>query len=236
VTTIGARHRSLRDETVDELRRLILSGELAPGTHLTELAISERLGVSRLPVREAFRRLEAEGLLEALPRRGVRVVQLDGDELETVREIRVALELMAVRRTVERGDRQVLAELQAMLAAGGEHADTADPAELDGERLDRLNDDFHELLSRGSGSRFLSDTLRSVRNQAHHLVGGKSSAVGHSWQEHARIIEAVLARDAEFATLLMRRHLTARHDNQGGAQRLDPVVPGADEVPAAHSS
>ncbi|MBT0768100.1 GntR family transcriptional regulator [Kineosporia sp. J2-2] len=211
MTTIGARHRSLRDETVDELRRLILSGELEPGTHLTELAISERLGVSRLPVREAFRRLEAEGLLEALPRRGVRVVQLDGDELETVREIRVALELMAVRRTVERGDTEVLADLHRMLGAGNEQI-------TDSARLDELNDEFHELLSRGSGSRFLADTLRAVRNQAHHLVGGKSAAVGHSWEEHARIIEAVLARDAEFATLLMRRHLTARHENQGGTR------------------
>ena len=210
MTTIGARHRSLRDETVDELRRLILGGDLAPGAHLTELAISERLGVSRLPVREAFRRLEAEGLLEALPRRGVRVAQLDGDELEIVREIRVALELMAVRRTVERGDEEILAELRALLKAGDEQSHEADEA-----KLDELNVEFHELLSRGSGSRFLADSLRAVRNQAHHLVGGKSTAVGHSWEEHARIIEAVLARDIEFATLLMRRHLTARHENQG---------------------
>jgi DNA-binding GntR family transcriptional regulator len=211
VTTIGSRHRSLRDETVDELRRLILNGDLQPGTRLTELAISERLGVSRLPVREAFRRLEAEGLLEALPRRGVRVVELDGDELETVREIRSALELMAVRRTVERADPDVLAALRTALTDG----ETAD-RDQNAQRLAELNDSFHELLSQGSGSRFLADTLRSVRNQAHHLVGGKSAAVGSSWQEHARIIEAVLAEDAEFAVLLMRRHLEARHENQGG--------------------
>ncbi|MFC5750649.1 GntR family transcriptional regulator [Actinomadura rugatobispora] len=213
MTTIGARHRNLRDETVDELRRLILKGDLEPGAHLTELAISERLGVSRLPVREAFRRLETEGLLEALPRRGVRVVQLDNDELETVREMRVALELMAVRRTVERGDEDILAELRALLKAGNEQSH-----EVDAATLDKLNDEFHELLSRGSGSRFLADSLRAVRNQAHHLVGGKSAAVGHSWEEHARIIEAVLSRDAEFAMLLMRRHLTARHENQGRAK------------------
>ncbi len=226
VTTIGARHRSLRDETVDELRRLILSGDLEPGTHLTELAISERLGVSRLPVREAFRRLEAEGLLEALPRRGVRVVQLDGDELETVREIRVALELMAVRRTVERGSEVAVALRRAMRGVA------ATPGAADGERLDALNEEFHELLSRGSGSRFLADTLRSVRNQAHHLVGGKSAAVGHSWEEHSRIIEAVLARDAEFATLLMRRHLTARHENQGVAKVSGPITLEGETEPA----
>ena len=228
MTTIGSRHRSLRDETVDELRRLILSGDLKPGIHLTELAISERLGVSRLPVREAFRRLEAEGLLESLPRRGVRVVQLDGDELETVREIRVALELMAVRRTVERGDEEVLTELRAMLAAAGPPNGAS--GDQESARLGRLNEEFHELLSRGSGSRFLADTLRAVRNQAHHLVGGKSAAVGHSWEEHSRIIEAVLAGDAEFATLLMRRHLTARHENQGGPQAPEPLTLDAEGV------
>ncbi len=102
--TVGSRHRSLRDETVDELRRLILDGDLPPGSRLTELSMSDRLGVSRLPVREAFRRLEAEGLLQSHPRRGVRVIELDATELDTVREIRTALELMAVRRTVERND------------------------------------------------------------------------------------------------------------------------------------
>ena len=71
-------------------------GERAPGERLNEFSISERLGVSRFPVREAFRRLEAEGLVESLPRRGVRVVELNQHDLEVVREMRVALELIAV--------------------------------------------------------------------------------------------------------------------------------------------
>lgn len=217
MTSVGSRHRSLRDETVDELRRLILSGDLGPGERLSELSISERLGVSRLPVREAFRRLEAEGLLESMPRRGVRVVELDGEELATVREVRVALELIAVRKTIENADPEVLAGLRASLEGGRTAVESDDDA-----RLETLNEEFHELLGRGAGSRFLMESLRSVRNQAHHLVGGKSSAVGSSWVEHAAIIEAVLAGDSELATMLMRRHLADRHAYQGG-----PTNPGA---------
>jgi DNA-binding GntR family transcriptional regulator len=209
--TVGSRHRSLRDETVDELRRLILDGDLPPGSRLTELAISERLGVSRLPVREAFRRLEAEGLLEAHARRGVRVVELDATELDTVREIRTALELMAVRRTVERHDDETYAELNQLLTDGREAVSAEDK-----DRLDEINELFHEILGRGAGSRFLAESLRAARNQAHHLIGGKSAAIGHSWEEHEAILTAVLGLDAEFAVLLMRRHLTARHRNQGG--------------------
>jgi DNA-binding GntR family transcriptional regulator len=211
MTTVGTRHRSLRDDTVDELRRLILNGELTAGSKLTEAAICERLGVSRLPVREAFRRLEAEGLLRANPRRGVTVTALDANELAVVREIRVALELMAVRHTVFRRDPRVAAEFRELLSTGN-----AALAADDLETLDAANEQFHELLAQGSNSHFLAETLRSARNQAHHLIGGKSGAIDSSWVEHVRVIDAVLAGDADYAELLMRRHLQARHRNQGG--------------------
>ncbi|MHA3701308.1 GntR family transcriptional regulator [Jatrophihabitans sp. YIM 134969] len=217
MTTVGSRHRSLRDDTVDELRRLILNGELEAGSRLTEAAVCERLGVSRIPVREAFRRLEAEGLLQSHPRRGVTVTGLDPNELTVVREVRTALELMAVRHVIERADPGAQAAFSALLAAGN---DANSRHDLD--RLDQVNEDFHEAIGRWTGSRFLADTLRSARNQAHHLIGGKTAAVDHSWDEHARVIEAVLAEDADYAALLMRRHLDARHENQGGpAPRAD---------------
>jgi GntR family transcriptional regulator, rspAB operon transcriptional repressor len=214
MTTIGAQHRSLRDNAVDELRRLILDGELAAGSRLTEAATSERLGVSRVPVREAFRRLEAEGLLQSHPRRGVTVTGLDPVELTVVREVRTALELMAVRHVVERRDPSTTAVFSRLLDAGNAANDRHDF-----DALDEVNEQFHDAIGRGSGSRFLADSLRSARNQARHLVGGKSAAVDHSWDEHARVIDAILAEDAEYATFLMRRHLEARHENQGGSLR-----------------
>ncbi|MFE7994948.1 GntR family transcriptional regulator, partial [Streptomyces shenzhenensis] len=118
MTTVGKRHRPLRDEVVDELRKAILDGTYAAGARLTELAVAEELGVSRLPVREAFRKLEAEGLLEAVPRRGVRVTSATAEELEAVHEIRMAMELLAVRRTVRRRDPDVLRRLSDALEEG----------------------------------------------------------------------------------------------------------------------
>ncbi|WUV84233.1 GntR family transcriptional regulator [Streptomyces sp. NBC_01476] len=223
MSSVGSRHRSLRDETLDEMRRLILDGELRPGEHLTEATITERLGVSRHPVREAFRRLEAEGLLESLPRRGVRVVQLDRDELRIVREVRLALELIAVQHTVERADEATMSALRVVLEEGHTAVAGADHG-----KLNALNDRFHDLLAAGGGSRFLAETLRSARNQAHHLVGGKSAAVNQSWDEHAAIIQAALDRDAELAMLLMRRHLKKRHENQGGPQPVEQVEAAQD--------
>jgi GntR family transcriptional regulator, rspAB operon transcriptional repressor len=212
MSTVGSRHRSLRDDTVDELRRLILDGELAPGSKLTEASISERLGVSRLPVREAFRRLEAEGLLRSEPRRGVTVTESDPDELAAVREIRVALELMAVRRVATRCDPATTAAFRELLAAGAAAAGAADL-----ETLEAVNERFHVLVGEGSGSRFLAETLRAAQNQARHLVGGKSGSIERSWREHALVIEALLDEDADYAELAMRRHLLARYRNQGGA-------------------
>ncbi|MDT3438218.1 MULTISPECIES: GntR family transcriptional regulator [unclassified Pseudofrankia] len=210
--SIGESHRPLRDTVLDELRGRILDRRLPPGTRLTETFTSELLGVSRLPVREAFRRLESEGLVEALPRRGVRVVERPVHELATIHEIRVNLELMAVRRAAARHDAETVAALERLLADGA-------AAAADGDRaaLERLNGEFHDVLARGSGSRVLADVLRWVRNQSHHLAGGWVSPADLSWEEHASIVRAVLAEDAEMASLLMRRHLEARHAVQAAA-------------------
>ena len=205
--TLGRAHRSLRDEVVDELRRLILSGEFPPGSKLPEERAAERLGVSRLPVREAFRRLEAEGLLTSMPRRGVVVTPPTDREIEVVHEVRVALELLAVKLAAKRQDPDTVEALQQSLVVG-----KAAAAAKDADTLGSLNAEFHELLGQGSGSAYLSGLLRSVRNQAHHLSGGWHSAPDLSWGEHAEIVQAVLDADSRTAVKLMREHLNSRHE------------------------
>ncbi len=205
--SIGETHRTLRDEVADQLRRWILDGTLAPGAKLAEGAMSIRLGVSRLPVREAFRRLEAEGLVQTIPRRGVRVVQFDAEEQATILEVRLSLELIAIRKLTERRDADTLAGLRRVLDAGDHAAAVQDSA-----ALDRLNAEFHDLVATGTGSKILGDLLRSVRNQAQQLRGGTPGVPAISWAEHAAVIRAVLDGDAEMAALLLRRHLIARQE------------------------
>jgi len=205
--SIGATHRTLRDEVADQLRRWILDGTLAPGARLAEGALSIRLGVSRLPVREAFRRLEAEGLVQTIPRRGVRVVEYDPEERNTILEIRLSLELIAIRKLTERRDPDAIEGLRRVLEAGDRAAAVDDQA-----ALRRLNTEFHDLVAVGTGSKILGDLLRSVRNQAQQSRGGPPDAPATSWAEHAAVIRAVLDGDGEMAALLMRRHLIARHE------------------------
>lgn len=219
--SIGETHRTLRDEVADQLRRWILDGTLAPGARLAEGALSNRLGVSRLPVREAFRRLEAEGLVQTIPRRGVRVAQYDPEEQSTILEIRLSLELIAIRKLTERRDPGTLDRLRRVLEAGDRAAATGDD-----EALARLNAEFHDLVAAGTGSKILGDLIRSVRNQARQLRGGRTGAPADSWPEHAAVIRAVLDADAEMAALLMRRHLVARHEAA--------VRDGAAPRPAGH--
>ncbi len=97
----------------DALRAAILHGELAPGTALRETALAEQFHVSRTPVREAIRRLEAEGLVRVEPRRGAVVSELALDELDEIYDIRSALETLAATRAVTRISARELAEARA---------------------------------------------------------------------------------------------------------------------------
>ena len=204
--SVGERFRPLRDEVLDEIRTQILDGRLAPGEMLNESALAQELGVSRLPVREAIRQLESAGLVTSVPRKGVRVAVPDADESEMVHRIRVALEILAVRRTIERHDDDVYGALETMLADGNR-------AERDGDEatLRRLNAEFHELLSEGSGSQVLQAILETVRHQSRHLSGGLHSPHEVSWDEHAAVVEAVIQGRTRQATTLMRQHLSDRH-------------------------
>lgn len=87
----------LRDVVFNTLRQAILRGELKPGERLMEIALANRLGVSRTPVREAIRMLELEGLVNMIPRKGAQVAQITEQDLNDVLEVRLGLEELAVR-------------------------------------------------------------------------------------------------------------------------------------------
>jgi DNA-binding GntR family transcriptional regulator len=205
--TIGQSHQSLREVVVDELRRLILSGEFAAGERLKEEVAAERLGVSRLPVREAFRRLEAEGLLRSQPRRGVVVTPPGEDELAIVQSVRLQLELIAVEAAARRQEPEAMERLKAFLAAGQAAAEANDK-----EAVAEMNAAFHETLTAGCGSAYLGGLLRSVRNQAQHLIGGWHTVPDASWRAHEPIMTAVLDADVEQAVALMQHHLVYGHE------------------------
>jgi DNA-binding GntR family transcriptional regulator len=102
--TVGSSHRPLRDVVATEMRRLILDGTLQPGERLIEDRLAEQLGVSRNPVREAIRVLEAEGFLDVTARRGSFVATLSAKQAADLFEIRLALEPLAAPHRADEGD------------------------------------------------------------------------------------------------------------------------------------
>ena len=101
----------LRDVVFNTLRKAILKGELKPGERLMEIALAERLGVSRTPVREAMRKLELEGLVVMIPRRGAQVANITEKDLNDVLEVRIALENLSIENACTRMTEEQLEEL-----------------------------------------------------------------------------------------------------------------------------
>ena len=196
--------RGLQGESVYErLCEDIRAGVLAPGSRLREAEIAERLSVSRTPVREAIRRLEAEGLVDHLPRSGATVRRLDYSETMELYEMRTVLEGTAARLAARAASPVELEELQAinaeMRAADGQP-----------ERLVRLNRQFHRRLLEASRNRFLLRAMATVENTL--LILGASSmhlperAVA-AVAEHGEVLDALLIRDGAAAEAAMRRHM-----------------------------
>jgi DNA-binding GntR family transcriptional regulator len=193
-------------DAYDQLRALIVSGELQPNERLVEADLAARLGAGRSAVRTALTRLQHDGLIEHERNRGARVRRIGAEEAVQILEARAVLEGLAARRAAERatgGDaerlRAVLADMRALLDAG----DLLGASELNA-RLHRTLIDLagHEIVDRLVGtlnSQLVRFQYRTI------LVPGRAE---RSFAEHTAIVEAVAAGDADAAEAAMRRHLS----------------------------
>lgn len=202
---LGDGHRSLQSLVYEEIRRLILSGELLPGTRLVEDRLADRLGVSRNPVREALRVLAVEGFVEMLPRRGAAVARLGLDEAEELFDVRMALEGLAARLAARRCDGGTAQRLDAILRAAEEASDARER-----ERLVRLNAEFHEAVIEVSGNAYLLMVAMPVLQRARWLYQQSLPARStHSWVEHVALADAILAGDEVAAEMHATAHVAA---------------------------
>jgi DNA-binding GntR family transcriptional regulator len=194
----------LRDRVRDELRARIADGRVEPGQRLYEKAIAEELGVSRIPVREAIRMLESEGMVSVLPRRGgVLVRQLDREDVEDLFDVREALEVLAARRAAERAD-------QAGLDALGRLLDTARLAHAAAEAaaVDAANTEFHEQVYRLGRNRLVPEMLGPLTGRLRWLF---RQNVEHErvLADHERLYRALADRDADLAAAVALEHIRA---------------------------
>lgn len=196
------------ERALSVLREAILGGDLAAGSHLGEVEIAERLGLSRTPVREALGRLAAEGLVEVLPHRGARVVSFSRADLDGIFDVRLSLEPQSTARAVAHATDADLDALDA-LATAMLDAGAPGPAQ-DLDALVGLNRDFHARLLELAHAPALSAALANVVHipvvtRTFHAYDAASLA--RSLAHHAEIVAALRAGDADWASSVMRSHL-----------------------------
>ncbi|TDW92023.1 MULTISPECIES: GntR family transcriptional regulator [Kribbella] len=205
VRTIGADHIALREQVLAELRRRIVDGEYHEGERLTETRLAEDFGVSRNPVREALRVVEAEGFVHILPRRGAVVATLDETAVRDLFAVRQQLETLAAGLAAERATPAGIATLRGLV----EDANAAAKAE-DFDRVAELNSAFHRAVIEVSGNRWLHSISAAMYHHVHWVFRvGAAQRAPHSTEEHLRLVEAIEAGDAAAASTAARLHVEA---------------------------
>jgi len=217
--------RTLSDLAVTRLRDDILSGALKPGQKLDQTELARRFGISRAPVRDALRKLEAEGLVTIYPERGAFVAVIDLEEMQEIYEIRELLQARAVLRSVPRlTDEEVAAmnRLEDEMEIASRRGDMAQWLQLDVK--------FHAALYQHCTNRRLLKLISDYWNTTHQFrrayiaVPGR---MGRAEAMHRRMLEAVRARDGELCAKLAVEH--ARESVRGilEAHRDAPSEPPA---------
>jgi DNA-binding GntR family transcriptional regulator len=202
-TTIGDRHRPLRDKVIDELRRRIIDGVYSPGDRLTEDRLADAFGVSRNPVREAIRVLEAEGFLVGQPRRGAVVAQISVQDVHDLFDIRLALEVLAARLVAERAGDVAGAALDEILTAA-----KAAAAAQQLDQLADLNTRFHAEICAYSGNALLRAMMETLHTRLQWVYRQSAKVrAPHSWAEHEALVAAIRASDPEAAGAAARIHV-----------------------------
>ena len=198
-------YRPLRELVLDAIRGAIMNGTLQPRERLMEIQMAEELGVSRTPIREALRKLELEGFIVMVPRKGAYVSDLSFKDIADVFEIRAALEGLAAGLAAERITEEELERMERLLVEKQE-AITHD----DISKLVEVDTKFHELMYQASRNVRLGSIISNLREQIQRFRLTSLSYPGRnklSLEEHKKIVEAIQARDYQLARQLATEHI-----------------------------
>jgi DNA-binding GntR family transcriptional regulator len=196
------RSSPLREQVYETLEELIIYGALRPGQHLVEANIAKRLGVSRIPVREALQHLHRDGWVDLRPRQGAFVHQPTLQEVEDVFSVRTLLEVESARLAACHSSAEAVETLRAILRAGNKALEHGDDRELV-----LLNSKFHSCITHIGGNQVLESLIARLDKRIRWYFAPVVRYRGpESWREHAEIVDAIAARDSGWATDAMRRH------------------------------
>ncbi len=206
-----SRPGTAKDRALDYVKTQVLTGAFPGGELISEGDVASTLGMSRTPVREAFLRMEAEGLLRLYPQRGALVVPVSPDEVRSVIEARLVLEQFATRKVVGRGPAACAAVFERLSGALARQRDAAAAADwrefVDADRA------FHTITLDESGNGMLSDFYSSLRDRQMRMIGESSlrepARVTTILHEHLGIAEALRDGDLPGALQAVQTHLAS---------------------------
>ncbi|MBR5908448.1 MAG: GntR family transcriptional regulator [Schwartzia sp.] len=198
-------YQPLREVVCETLRDAVRRGILQPGERLMEIQLAEDLGVSRTPVREAIRKLEMEGYVIMMPRRGTYVADLSIRDINEVFEIRTSLESLASGLAAERINEDELEKLQRLLVEIGAYIKSGDM-----ESIVRTDTEFHDLLYQASRNTRLVGIISNLREQLTRFRTTSMSFPGRlkaTLEEHRKIVEAIAQGDEKAARKAAEHHM-----------------------------
>lgn len=197
-------YKPLREIVFETLREAIIQGRLEPGERLMEIQLAEEMGVSRTPVREAIRKLELEGFVVMVPRKGAYVAGVSVKDIVDVFEVRAALEALAAGLAAERATPEELEEMERASLQIYEASD----GQID--NIVERDTDFHNLIYKASRNQRLIQIITLLKEQIQRFRTTSLSQPGrlkHAVDEHKAIIEAISDRNVELANNLAREHI-----------------------------
>lgn len=211
------------DSAYRAIREGILAGTFAQGSHITARQLAEATGLSRTPVREAMRGLEAEGLITLIPNRGAFVARWTEKEIKQIYELRVLLESFAAQVAAERITDEQRDELQELAAEMGR---LVEQRPVDIEAVAEVNDRFHKGVLEACGNPRLRDLLGTITELPLQLSTFRRYSVEElrrSAMQHAELVSALMVRDGDWARGVMTAHIrSARHTLLKSAPAAEP--------------
>jgi len=204
-------YKPLREIVFETLRTAIIDGTLQPGERLMEVQLAEDLGVSRTPVREAIRKLELEGFVVMVPRKGAYVSSLSLKDITDVFEIRASLEALAAGLAAERISPEELEKLERLLV---QEAESSNNDDLDA--IIKFDTEIHEVIYTASRNHKLVNIINNLREQIQRYRSTSLTYPGRmkiALDEHKKIVEAISARDVNNARKLAQKHIESAENS-----------------------
>jgi DNA-binding GntR family transcriptional regulator len=214
-------YKPLREVIFNSLREAIIIGELKPGERLMEVQLAEKMGVSRTPVREAIRKLELEGLVDMIPRRGAQVANLSIKDIMDVLEIRASLDALATSLAAKKISDD---ELKALKNVFDQFVNYVEKENINGSV--KKDVEFHEIIYKASRNEKLINILNNLREQVQRFriiyIKDTSSHKGLI-KEHNDIYQSLFERDPDKAAFIAKNHIVQQQE--GIIKAINEVLP-----------